>query len=79
MFTVKVCNPRHTTYFTTTAVDHEKVGDRDILGFYADGENKKILIYPENADETGLPNLPHAERVYLINEAGKTVDIFKYH
>lgn len=79
MFTVKVCNPGMTTYFTTTAVSQEVLeGGFECVRFYAENEDKRIIVYPANADETGKPDWATAERIYLINEQGKTVDIFKY-
>ncbi|QDP66552.1 MAG: hypothetical protein Tp1111DCM1126091_58 [Prokaryotic dsDNA virus sp.] len=79
MFTVKVCNPGHTTYFTTTAVDHQVVEcGFEYLSFFAENENKTIIIHPSESDDSNIPDFPTAERVYLINEQGKTVDIFRY-
>lgn len=84
MFTVKVCNPGMTTYYETDAVSVEAIeSGHQCVQFFAQGENRSMAIRNtrENPPESDNPvtsgGIPLVNRIYLINDHGKTVDIFR--
>lgn len=78
MFTVKVCSPGMTQYFETDGVREEKLHNgRTRISFYAQGENRDIMVAAKDEEPQQHDDFLVVSRIYLINDHGKTVDIFK--
>ncbi|MDF0750299.1 hypothetical protein NLU14_08655 [Marinobacter sp. 71-i] len=78
MFTVKICNPGDTKYFETESIHHEVIDAGETLRFSAAGrEHWWMLDDPRHGSSSDPHGIEKAERIYVMNESGKTVDIFR--
>lgn len=79
MFTIKVCNQGTHTYFETDAVTQIVLEDGFIsLRFKAQGEERDIIFWGLATGDKEIPEyLPSAERAYIMNDQGKTIDIIR--
>tara|TARA_R100000388_G_C7187630_1_gene131874 strand:+ start:242 stop:514 length:273 start_codon:yes stop_codon:yes gene_type:complete len=79
MFTVKVCNPGSTLYFETAFVSTEALkNDLECLRFESQGHTHSIILHDFYSDSADLECFTKAQRVYLMNDQGKTIDVFRY-
>lgn len=79
MFTVKICNQGHNTYFETDAFTTEVLEAGTVaLRFSAQNDEKCIMFAGVSGNMERLPEgASTAERAYIMNDQGKTIEVIR--
>lgn len=79
MFTIKICNQGQSIYYETDAIDLESVeGGYCVLKFSAQNDERRIFFRGVADHRIGFPpDVAFAERAYIMNGEGKTIDVVK--